>query len=83
MKTVTATNLACNLKQVLDAVEFKSEELIIIRNDREIARVIPLTAHQTALEAMSDLYRTLSGDAAKNWVKQSRSAKLINKLRSS
>lgn len=73
MKTVTVTELARNLRQMLDHVEFQGEELAIVRNHHQIARIIPGAAQQTALEAMGDLYRTLPETAAEGWLDDSRS----------
>lgn len=75
MRTVTATELARNFRAMLDNVEFKHEQLIIIRNNHEVARVIPGPATMTAVEAMTDIYHTLSEDTAKGWLKDSRKHK--------
>lgn len=72
MRTITATELARNLRQVLDRLIIDGEEIEIERNNQRIARLIPGAGKQTAMEAMSDLYRTLSPDAAAGWVEQSR-----------
>jgi hypothetical protein len=45
---------------MLDQVEFERETLSIVRNNQQIARIVPGAAQQTALEAMADLFRTLS-----------------------
>ncbi|MCD6352873.1 MAG: type II toxin-antitoxin system Phd/YefM family antitoxin [Proteobacteria bacterium] len=67
MGTMTATEFAKNIKKTLDRLEFGGEEIIIIRNNHKIARLIPGSHHMTALEAMADLYQTLPPDAAQNW----------------
>ncbi len=72
MKTVTATELARNFSALLDQVEHNSEELIVIRNNHEIARILPGPATMTALEAMGDLYRTLPSVAGEEWIKDAR-----------
>jgi prevent-host-death family protein len=72
MSTVTATEFSRNFSAILDRVEFKHEELIIVRNNREVARVIPGPASMTALEAMADLYRTLPEEAAAGWLEDAR-----------
>lgn len=72
MHTVTATELSRNFRVMLDKVEFKHEELIVIRNNHEVARIIPGPATMTALEAMADIYRTLPEDAAVDWLEDSR-----------
>jgi len=72
MKVITATELARNLSQVLDALTAKGEEIVVERNHRQVARIVPGRMHQTALEAMSDLYRTLPDEAAAGWLADSR-----------
>jgi antitoxin (DNA-binding transcriptional repressor) of toxin-antitoxin stability system len=72
MTKITASELARNLSKVLDRLEFGGEEIIILRNDHPIARLIPGSAFRTALEAMADLHRTLTDEAAKGWVAESR-----------
>ena len=72
MKTITATEFARRFKQMMDLVEFQGEELTIIRNNHQVARITPGPAKMTALEAMGDLYRTLSEDAGRHWIEDSR-----------
>jgi antitoxin (DNA-binding transcriptional repressor) of toxin-antitoxin stability system len=72
MGIMTATEFAKNIKKTLDRLEFSGEEIIIIRNKHQIARLIPGSHHLTALEAMADLYQTLPPDAARDWEKESR-----------
>ncbi len=72
MILLSITDFSRNLKAMLDLVEFKGEEIVLIRNKHKIARITPGSPHLTALEAMSDLYRTLPEDAAENWEKDSR-----------
>ena len=73
MKTITATELARNLRQVLDRLAVDAEEVVIERNHRQIGRLVPWPGRQTALEAMADLYRTLPEEAGKGWVSDIRS----------
>ncbi|MBW1927046.1 MAG: type II toxin-antitoxin system Phd/YefM family antitoxin [Deltaproteobacteria bacterium] len=72
MKTITATELARNLRKVLDCMVHDGEEIAIERNHQQIARLVPGPRLQTALEAMADLYRTLPPEAAADWLKESR-----------
>lgn len=72
MGTMTATEFAKNLKKALDRLEFSREEIVIIRNNHEIARLIPGSTHMTALEAMADLYRTIPHEAGEKWLEDSR-----------
>ena len=72
MRTITATELARNLRRVLDRLAIEGEEIVIERNREQVARLLPGPARQTALEAMADLYRTLPEDAAATWEADSR-----------
>jgi antitoxin (DNA-binding transcriptional repressor) of toxin-antitoxin stability system len=72
VRTITATDLARNLRRVLDRLAIEGEEIVIERNREQVARLLPGPARQTALEAMADLYRTLPEDAAANWEADSR-----------
>jgi prevent-host-death family protein len=74
MITITATELVRNFRKFLDSVELKGEEIVIVRNNQEVARLIPGPTHQTALEGMADLYRTLPEEAAAGWLIDSRRA---------
>lgn len=47
-------------------------EVIIERNSRRIARLVASPGHQTALEVMADLYRTLPDDTAVSWESDAR-----------
>ena len=49
MLQITATELARKFKQMMNLVEFKGEELIIVRNNHQVARIIPGPATMTAL----------------------------------
>jgi prevent-host-death family protein len=64
MKTITVTEAARNFSRVLDEVEREQEEIVLVRNHRQIARLIPEPAEQNALEVLGDLYRTLDDDTA-------------------
>lgn len=67
MKTITATELARKLRQMLDSLVAGGEEILVERNHQLVARILPEPGRQTALEAMADLYRTLPEDAAAGW----------------
>lgn len=67
MRTITAIELARNLGKILDRLAMEGEELIIERHHRQVARLVPVSERVTAIEAMSDFYRTLPKDAAAIW----------------
>ena len=64
MKTLSVTTVARNFSAVLDAVERDQEEIVLVRNDRQIARLVPEAPRQDALSVFGDLYRTLDNDTA-------------------
>jgi prevent-host-death family protein len=64
MKTLTVTEAARNFSRVLDEVERDHEEIVLVRNRRHIARLIPEPPAQDALTVLGDLYRTLDDDTA-------------------
>lgn len=67
MRKITATELARNLRTVLDCVMETGEEYVVERSKRAVARVSPTPGHQTAEQALADLYRTLD-EAAEGWL---------------
>ena len=64
MKTLSVTEVARNFSAVLDDVEREQEEVVLVRNRRQIARLIPEPPALTALEVLGDLYRTLDEGTA-------------------
>lgn len=72
MQTVTATDLSRNFRVMLNRVEFQHEELLIVRNNTPVARLVPGPATMTAAEAFADLYRTLPREAGNTWLADSR-----------
>jgi len=64
MKTLTVTEVARNFSAVMDGLEAGQEEIVLMRNHRPIARLIPEPPAQDALEVLGDLYRTLDDDTA-------------------
>ena len=64
MKSLTDTEVARNFDQVLDDLEESREEVVIVRNHRPIARLVPEPGEQNALEVLGDLYRTLDDQTA-------------------
>jgi antitoxin (DNA-binding transcriptional repressor) of toxin-antitoxin stability system len=74
MKTVTSTELARNLRRILDSLSQGGEDYLIVRNNEPLGKLIPGPAKQSAMEAMADLYRTLPPKAAQDWVEEGRAA---------
>jgi hypothetical protein len=49
---------------VLDALERDQEEVVLVRNQRRVARLVPEPPHQDAMSVLGDLYRTLDDRTA-------------------
>ena len=64
MKTLTVTEVARNFSAVIDGVERDQEEIILVRNQKRIARLVPESSAQNAIEVLGDLYRTLDDKTA-------------------
>lgn len=75
MKTLSVTEVARNFSAVLDAVERNQEEIVLVRNQRPIARLLPELPPQNALEVFGDLYRPLDDDTAQALSRAIRSAR--------
>src|ERR1041385_6695116 len=69
VKTITVTEAARNFSKVLDEVERGQKEIVLVRNHREIVRLVPETSAQSALEILGDLYRTLDEKTADSLLK--------------
>ena len=67
MKTITATHAARNFSILLDMLENGSEEVIILRKNHPIAKLVPGAPRMTALEALADLHRTLPDGEGEGW----------------
>jgi antitoxin (DNA-binding transcriptional repressor) of toxin-antitoxin stability system len=64
MKTLSVTDAARNFSAVLDGLERDREEIVLVRNRRPIARLVPEMPHQDALSVFGDLYRILDDETA-------------------
>lgn len=58
------TDVARNFSAVLDALERDQEEVVLVRNQRRIARLVPEPPRQDALSVLGDLYRTIDDQTA-------------------
>ena len=81
MITMTVTEFAKKLKKVFDLIEYKGEEIVLVRNKHRIARILPGSPHLTATEAMSDLFRTLPDEAAVDREEESKQYGTIEEVR--
>jgi len=72
MRTISATEAARNFSRMLDLLEHESEEIIVVRNNHPVAKLVPGAPRLTALEALADLYQTLPSKEGMAWLKDSR-----------
>ena len=68
MHAVSATEFARNFSQMLDQVEHQGVTISIVRNQRQVATVVPRLRQQSAMEAFGDLYRPLDGAVKDDWL---------------
>lgn len=69
MQTMTATEVSRNFRRVLDSLERGDDEVVIVRHNHPIARLIPGTPRMTALTALADLYCTIDDAEGEAWLK--------------
>lgn len=69
MKTLTVSDVTRRFGQVLDEVEREQEEVVLVRNRRQVARLVPEPPHQNALEVFGDLAGTLDEKTADSLAK--------------
>lgn len=63
---MTVTEMARNFSRTLDEIEHSSEEVVLLRNGRRVARVIPEAVELDALQVFGDLYRTMDDATAES-----------------
>ena len=68
MHAVSATEFARNFSRMLDQVEHQGITISIVRNQRQVASVVPQLRIQTATEAFGDLYRPLESSVTDDWM---------------
>ena len=62
--TTLSVKVARNFSSVMNGVEADQEEIVLMRNHKPVARLIPEPPAQNALEVLGDLYRTIDDDTA-------------------
>jgi antitoxin (DNA-binding transcriptional repressor) of toxin-antitoxin stability system len=72
MRKITATELARNLRAVLDRVRESGESYVVERGGQPVVQVSPTPGRQDAQQALADLYRTLPPEAAQDWLDDAR-----------
>jgi antitoxin (DNA-binding transcriptional repressor) of toxin-antitoxin stability system len=64
VKILSVTEVARHFREVIDSVENKQEEIVLVRNRKQVARLVPEPPAQDALEVFGDLFRTLDDETA-------------------
>ncbi|HMO50740.1 MAG TPA: type II toxin-antitoxin system Phd/YefM family antitoxin [Kiritimatiellia bacterium] len=72
MKILTATEVARGLSQLLDRLEAGEEEVVIVRNNHPVAKLVPGAPRMNALEALSDLHGILDDREGEEWLEDIR-----------
>ncbi len=72
MIVMSVTDFARNMKDVLNQLEYRGEEVLLVRNKKKLVKLVPQVRGSSALEVFSDLYRTLPETAAETWLEDSR-----------
>lgn len=86
MKVLNVTEVARNFRSVMDGVENHGDEIVLVRNRKAIASILPEAPEQNALEVFGDLYRMLderTADALAGGLRRARASKRgrLRKLR--
>lgn len=68
MRKITATELARNLRAILDRVRESGEAYIVERGGQPVVQISPTPGEQSAEQALADLYRTLPPEVAEGWL---------------
>ncbi len=74
MRVLSATDVARNFSRLLDSLEHGHDEIVIVRNKRPVAKIVPGAPVMTALEALGDLPGLLSDHEGGAWLKDARGA---------
>ncbi len=72
MRTVTATQMARNAGEVLDAVATRGETVVVERNHAAIARIVPAEPARTLRQVLDAIHPMLTPSQAAGWLKASR-----------
>jgi prevent-host-death family protein len=74
MKIMSATEVARGFSRVLNALEHGGEEIVVVRNNQPVAKLVPGAPRMTALEALADIHRMLDDGEGDAWLADARSA---------
>ena len=68
MRTLSATEVARNLSRLLDSLEHGGEEIVVMRNQHPVAKLVPGAARMNAIEALGDIFATLDDSEGAVWL---------------
>jgi len=69
---VTLDELSRSLRRILEDAERSGEEVVIVRDDRAVARLLPETPAMTAREFFGDLPGMLTAEEGEAWLSDAR-----------
>ena len=68
MIVMSVTEFARNMKAVLNRIEYRGEEVHLVRNRKRIIKLVPEAMGATASEVFVDIYGNLPEEAAATWL---------------
>jgi len=72
MTVVTLDELSGKLKRILEEVERSGEEVVIVRDDQAVARLLPEAPRMRAREFFGDLPGMLTDEEGEAWLRDIR-----------
>lgn len=72
MIVMSVTEFARNMKEVLNRIEYRGEEVHLVRNRKRVIKLLPEGMGATAEEVFGDLHGSLPEAAAATWLLDSR-----------
>jgi antitoxin (DNA-binding transcriptional repressor) of toxin-antitoxin stability system len=66
---MTVTNFARHLSQVFDRLEHGGEEIVLVRRNHAVAKLVPGAPSMRALDAFSDLFGVIPEDEGAAWAR--------------
>ena len=69
MTSMTVTDFARHLSRVIDRLEHGGEEIVLLRRNHAVAKLIPGAPSVTALDAFSDLFGILPEAEGAEWLR--------------
>lgn len=74
MTVITIEDLKRNFASILDDLEKRREEVLVMRGDRPLFRITPEARGMTVEEAFKDIYGILTEEEGEAWLKDAEGA---------